>query len=348
MRNWILLAVFVGFLASCNCPQKKQQEETLVAFYNLENLFDTIDAPEVMDEEFLPEGKKKWDAEKYQRKIAHMSQVIADIGTKEGFEGPAIIGLCEVENKAVVEDLVASANLKSRNYSIVHYDSPDHRGIDVALLYKGDEFTLIDSDKFPLFIYDAETNERIFTRDQLLVNGVLMGDTIHLIVNHWPSRYGGEETSRPFRMAAAKLNRSIIDSLLSVNPMAKVITMGDLNDDPTNISLKEGLKTCCTVSEDSLAHGYFYNAMELMHQPDSIGTLMYRGRWNLFDQMIVTKGLVSESATGLRLESAHIFKKPYLIQQEGKYKGHLLRTFGGRTYLDGYSDHLPVYMLLKK
>ncbi len=348
MKNWILLALLTGLIASCSCPKQKKQEEAVVAFYNLENFFDTIDAPDVIDEEFLPQGKKQWNTEKYQSKIAHMSQAIADIGKTEGFDGPTVIGLCEVENRGVVEDLLSSTHLKSHNYSIVHYESPDHRGIDVALLYKAADFTLISSQKFPLLIYDAETNERVYTRDQLLVNGVLAGDTIHFIVNHWPSRYGGEESSRPFRMAAAKLNRSIIDSLLNENPAAKVITMGDLNDDPTNLSLKEGLKTCATINKDSLAQGYFYNAMESMHQPDSVGTLLYRGRWNLFDQMIVTKVLVDENNGGLKLQSTHIFKSQYLIQQTGKYKGSLLRTFAGKKYLNGYSDHLPVYMILSK
>lgn len=343
---YTITASLLLFVA-CNTNKKSTPEGALVAFYNVENFFDTINTPGVDDIEFTPDGKKEWDSEKYRSKQINMAKVIADIGVDEGFNGPSVIGLCEIENREVLNEFVTEASIADKNYQIVHYDSPDKRGIDVALLYKTDDFQLKKSSVHPLIIHDQETGDRIYTRDQLLVEGLLKGDLVYMIVNHWPSRYGGEERSRPARLAAAQLNRAIIDSILQINTAAKIITMGDLNDDPHNVSVKTGLQACsfencCENKECTL-----FNAMEAMHRPDSIGTLKYRGRWNLFDQMILSSGFMDKESSGLKYDTAKIYNKPYLIQQEGKYKGSLLRTYGGRTYLNGYSDHLPVYVLLK-
>ena len=346
MRQVLFFIVITVLIFGCDLKKTKQQNhpsEHVVAFYNLENLFDTINDPNIQDGEFTPEGYRNWDSEKYALKQKNMSTVIADIGNDLGHDGPSIIGLCEVENLGVLKDLIATEQLKNKGYAVVHQDSPDKRGIDVALLYKPEVFKVENKKLYPLFIYDAESNNRIFTRDQLLVSGKLEGETLHIIVNHWPSRYGGKERSIPSRKAAALLNRQIIDSLQSVDQHAKIITMGDLNDDPTDLSVTKYLDAHATKSK--FEKGDLYNPLAVNFSEGN-GTLYYCGNWNLFDQIIISQGLLNAKA-GLKYDSAYIYKKPYLIQQDGDYKGYLLRTFGGKNYLKGYSDHLPVYMLLK-
>ncbi|MCW3787358.1 endonuclease/exonuclease/phosphatase family protein [Plebeiibacterium sediminum] len=334
----IICLLSIVFFQCTNQPAQKR----IVAFYNLENLFDTINDPNIRDGEFTPDGSKNWDTEKYNTKINNMSQVIAKLGEDQSLIAPDIIGVCEVENKKVLEDLISSTNLSKFNYQIVHQDSPDKRGIDVALLYKAESFQVIDKKYFPLLIHDIDSGNRIFTRDQLLVKGILNSDTLNIIVNHWPSRYGGTERSIPLRKAAAELNRHIIDSLLNQNIHSKIITMGDLNDNPTDVSVTKYLLK----EDENLAQPFkLHNTMADIYKSGK-GTLYYKGEWDLFDQIIVSDPLI-QSTSGLSLDTAVVFNKPFLFQQDGKYKGYLLRTFGGRTYLKGYSDHLPVYIVLK-
>ena len=224
--------------------QQKQYKAVTIAFYNLENLFDTENDPLTFDDDRTPDGKDHWTKEIYADKLKNMARVIAEIGEDVTKTSPVIIGVSEIENRKVLEDLLNEPALRDKNYGIVHYDSPDRRGIDVALLYQKNIFKLIDSSKHELFIYDIDNPEkRVYTRDQLLVSGLLDGDKIHVIVNHWPSRSGGEARSRSKREAAAALNKKIIDSLQKSEPSAKIITMGDFNDDPTNPSIKDYLKT---------------------------------------------------------------------------------------------------------
>lgn len=332
----ILLA---AILFSC---QKPINQKHVIAFYNLENLFDTINNEGVRDIEFTPEGDKKWNTERYLSKLNNMSSVISQLGKDEGINGPSIIGLCEMENKLVLEDLVNMQAMKSNKYKIIHSDSPDQRGIDVALLYNPDNFNILSHQTYPLIIHDIDSGNRIFTRDQLLVKGILNNDSIYLIVNHWPSRYGGKERSIPLRRDAALLNRKIIDSLLQINPHEKIITMGDFNDDPSDPSITNYLKAKDSKAE--LETNDLFNPLATYFK-DSKGSLFYRGKWNLFDQMIVSQGLINSN--GIKIKSATIFNKPFLIQQDGKYKGHLFRTFGGKNYLNGYSDHLPVFLIVE-
>jgi endonuclease/exonuclease/phosphatase family metal-dependent hydrolase len=339
-RIFITALLLAVLFSSCQEPIKQKH---VVAFYNLENLFDTIDSPDTNDEEFTPESFKKWNTERYLSKLNNMSTVISEIGKDQDLQGPSVIGLSEVENKKVIEDLIHNPKLQGHNYQIIHTDSPDKRGIDVAFIYNPKQFKVLHHHFYPLIIHDVDSGNRIFTRDQLLVSGLLNNDTLHIIVNHWPSRYGGQERSIPLRKEAALLNRHIIDSLLNINPLAKVITMGDFNDDPTDPSISNFLKAHDT--KENLAVGELHNPLAQEFNKGK-GSLFYHGKWNLFDQMIVTQGLAN-SEDGLIIDTAIIFNKPWLIQQDGDYKGNLLRTFGGRTYLNGYSDHLPVYMILE-
>lgn len=341
---YILLLGFIAILAESGCERKSINTETCIAFYNLENLFDTIDQENVADEEFTPEGQKEWTQERYLEKLDHMARVIYQIGVSTTSpDGAALLGVCELENAGVLEDLANREILKERNYKYVHYDSPYYRGMDVALFYQPEHFTVLSSSSHELNIPEIEN---FTTRAQLLVSGILSGDTIHVIVNHWPSRRGGEEGSRPLRIAAAKLCRSIVDSIFNINPQARIIVMGDLNDDPGDISIKKYLNT--SNDRGSLESNQFFNPFEDMHEPDSIGTLTYRGKWNLFDQILLSPSLAKDGGSSDVFVKAGIFKKDYLIQQDGKYKGSPFRTYSYNNYISGYSDHLPVYIYLSK
>ena len=230
-----------------------------VGFYNFENLFDTINNEGVRDGEFTPEGSKEWNVERYENKLAKLSVVISEIGADEGFrKGPDVLGICEVENRGVLEDLIKQKNIRRSKYQIVHYDSPDKRGIDVALLFRAESFELSSSKPYTLYLTDPVTGRRIYTRDQLLVTGDLNGQKVHILVNHWPSRWGGHLQSQPLRLGAAQLSRHIVDSLVNSGSIAQVIVMGDLNDDPTDISVEQYLYAAVDSSE--LKKKQLYNA----------------------------------------------------------------------------------------
>lgn len=346
MNNFFRLAFIALFLAVIisSCTTKKDvYQKHCVAFYNLENLFDTINDPNVVDEEFLPGGKKDWTSDKYLEKIDNMATVIQGIGVTDTTpDGAVLLGVCELENEAVLQDLAHTEVLKDRDYKIVHYDSPYYRGMDVALLYQAKHFKVLSSSSHELNMPEMEN---FTTRAQLLVSGILSEDTIHIIVNHWPSRRGGEEKSRHLRVAAAQLTRSISDSIFSINPNAKIIIMGDLNDDPNNVSVKEYLNAVPNIN--GIKKDEFYNPFEAMHT-DEFGSLTYRGKWNLFDQILVSASLATDDISSLKITEAHVYNPDFLIQQDGKYKGNPYRTFSYDKYISGYSDHLPTYIFLIK
>ncbi len=342
MKYFAFSVVF--FLSTISLfAQEKQYQVSCIAFYNLENLFDTIDTPDVNDIEFTPKGGYSWNSMKYNNKLENMSSAISQIGGKYSPNGPVVLGVSEVENKQVLEDLVKMPALKNANYGIVHYDSPDRRGIDVALLYNKEHFTPVKSSPHRLYM-DNDTSFR--TRDQLLVEGLLDGETIYVIVNHWPSRSGGEYRSRPKRVAAAALTKQIADSVLNVNKDAKIVIMGDLNDDPTNESCKKTLNAKKKPSQ--VKEGGLYNTSWSLFAK-GVGSLAYRDSWNLFDQIIISYGLLNaESKTGYKFWKAHIFNEDFLTQQDGRFKGYPKRTHAGGSYLNGYSDHFPSYIYLVK
>ena len=337
MKKPLLLIILLVGSISLGVAQAKYQQRC-IAFYNVENLFDTVDDPEKNDEEFLPDGKKQWGADRYKKKLDKLSLVLSKLGD----EPPAVIGLCEVENKQVVEDLINTDRLKKYNYKIVHYPSPDRRGIDVALIYRPKYFKVTSSKSYRL----VDKNQPDFiTRDQLLVTGKFDEDEMHLIVNHWPSRYGGKKRSAPRRLLAAKLTRSIVDSLLNANKNAKLIVMGDLNDNPTDPSLTQGLKAFAKRPKGK----NLYNAMAPLYKK-GIGSLCYRDQWYLFDQMILSKALVKGSKSQYRYvsKSAKVYGPDLLRQKGGRYNGYPDRTYAGRRYLGGFSDHFPVYIYIGK
>ncbi len=316
-----------------------------IAFYNLENLFDTIDDPKTRDEDFTPTGRDNWTSEKYHKKLKNLATVIADIGRKETKTSPAIVGVAEAENRQVLEDLIHTGELAKENYGIIHFDSPDRRGIDVALLYKKDFFKPVNFKKYPLYIYDSDTRQRIYTRDQLLVTGMLDGEKIHVIVDHWPSRRGGEQRSLPKRIKAAELSKKIMDSIKKIEPDAKIILMGDLNDDPASPSVKNVFRTTAKKSE-AISQNRYYNAMENFYNR-GIGTLAYRDSWNLFDQIIITPSLLKEDEPqNYHLWKAGIYSKEFMKNRKGRYKGYPKRTLVGGQFIGGYSDHFPTYIIL--
>jgi len=317
-------------------------EAACIGFYNVENLYDTLDAPDVDDAEFLPGGAKRWDGARYRRKLERLAHVIGDMGRDIHPRGMAILGLAEVENRAVLEDLVATPPIASRGYRIVHEDGPDRRGVDVALLYDPAVYMVLAHKSYALRLPDRPDFR---TRDQLLVSGLLDGDTVHVIVAHWPSRRGGEKRSMPNRKAAAELGRHIMDSLFARDAQARIIYMGDLNDDPVDPSVQRFLRS--TGDKEKAVDGRLYNPMYAPYRK-GIGTLAWRDAWNLFDQVLISPALVTGAGGGYRYYGVRIFNGAYLRNKEGAWKDYPFRTYVGDTWTDGYSDHFPVYLILVK
>lgn len=313
---------------------KKQTNLFTVGFYNLENLFDTKDNPHILDDDFLPESERKWNKKRYRKKIFNLGTTISNIGFASTGKAPALIGVAEVENKKVLEDLIHTKHLKNKKYGIIHFESPDERGIDVGLLYLKEFFEITHSESVELLITNNK-GKRDFTRDILWVSGKLNGELIHVLVNHWPSRRDGAQQTSYKRIAAAQKNKEIIEKIRSSEPNAKVIVMGDLNDDPHSSSVKTHL-----VAED------MYNPMERLHTRYE-GSLTYRGQWNLFDQIIFTPNFHKYEKGQHSFSSASIFDPDFLKVRKGRYKGAPLRTYGGGKYISGFSDHFPVYVQLK-
>jgi hypothetical protein len=342
-RYFLLLLIFaILFCCQSDLWSQQQYKVACVGFYNLENLFDTEDDPAIRDEEYTPEGSKNWDSTKYANKLQNMSKVISVLGTDVSPDGMAVLGVSEIENKRVLEDLVAHENLRDRNYKIVHYDSPDRRGVDVGLLYSEKYFKVSNSVSYELNFPDFPDYK---TRDQLLVSGELDGEKLHFIVTHWPSRRGGASASEPRRIDAAKLGRRIIDSLLALDPNAKIVLMGDLNDDPIDASVKEYLRA--KAKKAKVKDGDMFNAM-YRHFKKGNGTLAWNDAWNLFDQLVISKSLISEDAANYVYHKSVVFNKDFLRQKEGRFAGYPHRTHAGGQYLNGYSDHFPVFLVLKK
>ena len=343
--NYLTVALLFFAFINVDAQEKRKFKVHTVAFYNVENLFDTINNPNKFDEASPIMELNFNRGEIYKKKVQNMARVISEIGADVSKNTPVIIGLSEVENREVVEDLANDPALVTKNYGIVHFESPDARGIDVALMYQKDFCTPTNTSNHELKIYDDNTRKRVYTRDQLLVTGKLEGETIHVIVSHWPSRSGGEARSRPKRIAAAQLNKRIIDSLQAIDPYAKIFSMGDFNDDPTNSSFKDVLKTEKN-KEDVKLKG-IYNPMEDFFKK-GLGSNAYRDAWSLFDQILITKPLLEKDYSSFRFYKAGIFNKQYLTNKKGRYKGYPLRSFADGGFTNGFSDHFPVYVHIIK
>ena len=323
-----------------------QDKPYMVAFWNFENLFDIYNDPETHDDEFTPEGIKKWNETKYQKKLSNLERVIFDMAAINK-DYPIVFGVSEIENRSVLEDLVSQPKLKGANYRICHFDSPDARGVDVAFLYRADVFKLEGCDNIKLNVPELP-NFR--TRDLVVMWGTIEGEPFYFLVSHWPSRLGGKEASQFKRDACAKQIREIKDSLLQANPATKVVVMGDFNDDATDASLVKVMGAKGKLKE--LETGDFFNPYFQMLKA-GLGTLAYQDSWNLFDNICVTENLVNGTYGNLRLIKGkkfygNIFTRPYMLQQEGQYKGYPLRTFVTNNFQNGFSDHFPVYIYIGK
>ena len=336
--------IFISAYSQQKERQEKKYQVALIGFYNLENLYDTIDDPSKNDEEFLPSGANHYTGAVYTDKLGKLSDVISQIGTDVSPDGLAIMGCAEIENDTVLNDLSHTQKLISRGYKVVHHNSPDVRGVDVAMLYNPKYFTPTYSEA--LFVPLTEPNGTPrYTRDVLYVEGKLLGEKIFIFVNHWPSRRGGEEASAPGRALAAQVAKHKIDSLTNINPDAKIILMGDLNDDPISPSVTNviGAKG----DKKDLKRGGMFNPW-MTYYKQGIGTLAYNDAWNLFDQIIISSGWMEKDQKGFFFKEARIFSKPWMIQQEGRYKGYPKRTYDFSRYIGGYSDHFPTFTIFYK
>ncbi len=331
--------------------QKKFKLKT-IAFYNLENLFDTIDQPDTFDQDRTPKGKDRWTQKKFNHKISQLAWVIKRLGNPMGAtqKGPDILGVCEVENQSVLEILLRHKLLRKENYQIIHKDAPDKRGIDVALVYKPNSFIVDSFNSHSLYLYDR-FQRRKFTRDQLVVMGYLDGEPLWIIVNHWPSRSGGTQRSSPFRIKAALLNLRIIDSIRGISPMAKIISMGDFNDGPTDPSFKKVLQTVPLSKGNKTTADISYhkliNPMEPLFKK-GIGSLAYRDQWSLFDQFYLSDNWLNETENSYVFKKVMVFNHPKLITKTGRYKGYPFRSYSAGQYQGGFSDHFPVQLFIAK
>ena len=286
------------------------------------------------DDDFLPTSRKRWTKKRYYNKLRKIGSVISKIGNDDSDEAPVIVGLAEVENKLVLSDLISSENLRDEDYNYVHYNSSDERGIDVALLYKDDIFEVEHSDTFSIYL-ENEEGLRDYTRDILLVQGKLNGETISIIVNHWSSRREGKKETEYKRIAAAEKVNSIINTIKEDSPNMKIIVMGDFNDNPNNNSME------LIEKESSL-----FNPFKTVWSRD-VGSLNHNFQWNLFDQILFSINFFDNNISSLSFDEADVFDVKSLTQYHGKYKGQPFRTYVGKKYKGGYSDHFPVFINLK-
>jgi endonuclease/exonuclease/phosphatase family metal-dependent hydrolase len=335
----------LGFILSVflflNASAQQSVNEFSFLFYNVENLFDVKNDSLTNDDEFTPEGERHWTNKRLNRKLLNTSKVILNAS---GWSAPTIVALCEIENRYVLERLRKDTPLKAIPYKIIHKESPDFRGIDVALLYNNEQFYPVQYAYYPL---KNEAGEIRNSREILYVSGIVGGiDTVHIFVNHWPSRYSGVMETRELRNDAAKLLREKIDELFKLNKRSKIVILGDFNDQPKDESMVKYLNA--KLVNDTLLNSELYNLSYTWLNAD-LGTLKYQSQWFVFDQIIVSGGLLSsQEGVFTKPEWASISNLPYLIERDEKYGGQkLLRTYTGFKYTGGFSDHFPVSLKIK-
>jgi len=336
----MLLAYCILF---AGCTPKPNNKEVAIAFYNCENFFDTNHNPAKEDEEFTPEGKYHYTQRIYEQKVHNIATVIQQMGVAETGNTPAIIGLAEVENNTVLNDLIHQPELARQNYKYEWYDGPDPRGINVALLYNPAFFTALRSE--PLHVDLSSTGGKSITRDVLHVSGILNGDTVDVFVNHWPSRRGGEEASEVKRSVAADVDKRAMDKITVSNPNAKIIIMGDLNDNPTDSSIVNVLHA--KGNKNEVGEGDMYNPWTDFYNSGT-GTESFRHNWNLFDQVIISSSFLKNKNHKLTYSKAEIFKPSFIVDTYKGHEGEPHRSFVGTHWINGYSDHFPVIMYLTR
>ena len=347
MKRILILILIPALLASLNIAAQEtgsdpgKNENLTVVFYNTENLFDIKDDPFTRDEDFTPDSDKKWDHKKYIKKTEDLSKVLSSISEPNL---PGIIGLAEVENKKVLIDLVNTKNLRSGNYEIVHHDGPDKRGIDVAMLYRKDLFKVEFHRSIPI----SFPRDSSLSRDILMVRGKTNdSENLYVFVNHWKSRSGGVSVTEFKRIYSAVILRKIVDSIFNFEPKAKIIIMGDFNDEPTNRSIHQVLQA--NNKRKNPDKRDLYNLMYDMHNLNDLGSYHYSGSWNMLDQIIISQSLLDKKhGYFTNYEGGEIFNKEWMLYHNSKAGAWTPnKTYGGDTYFGGISDHLPVYVVLK-
>jgi hypothetical protein len=340
-----IMLLFVGLFGYTGLTaQDNRYQACIIAFYNLENYYDTIDNPIVNDDDFTPLGIKKYTGNIYKDKINKLASVISIMGTDIASDGPALLGVAEIENDTVLYDLARHPSLVRRKYRIIHFDSKDARGIDVGLFYNPKYFVPEKAEK--LFVQlPGNSKEAFYTRDILYVRGKLAGETIHVYINHWPSRRGGEERSTPARAAAAQVCRKHADSIFTRDPGAKMVLMGDLNDDPDSPSITKTLAARGKATD--VQHGGWFNPW-LDPYKKGLGTLANRDSWGLFDQILLSEAWLNPRQNGLYYHHATIFVRDFMKEDRGRFKGYPMRTWDGNSYRGGYSDHFPTFVVLAR
>ena len=359
MKRIIYIIAFAAFLLSFASPSMAQQKKKsyVIGFYNLENLFDIYNDPAKNDEEFLPEGKNKWTQAKYEKKVHNMAQVIRAMRDDNG-QYHTILGISEIENRLVIEDLVSDPQIADANYQIVHYDGPDRRGVDVALLYDPTKFKYLDSESIPYtfegsriqFSLDQAGQDAFRTRDVLMVHGTIEGEHFAFYVTHLPSRVGGK--GGDLRSRGAEIIYNHARQMERKYPGIKIAVMGDMNDNPTDESQVKYLHGR-DLPELSLREDFFNPFLSMLR--DGYGSLAYQGEWNIYDIIQVNYNMAIAPHGGLKIQPVvknkyygRIFSKPFMTQQTGQYKGQPFRTFSNGAFIGGYSDHYPTYIVISK
>ena len=354
-RSFIVAALLI--LMSLSASAQKTQQNYVIGFYNLENLFDIYDDPVKNDNEFLPEGKNKWTQAKYEKKLHNMAKVIRSMADNNK-RWHTILGISEIENRLVIEDLVSQPEIADANYQIVHYDSPDRRGVDVALLYKPDQFTYLDSESIPFdFNSDidfSDTDTSYFkTRDILMVHGLIAGEHFAFYVAHLPSRIGGKGGNLRGRGGEIIYNHAMM--MEEKYPGIKIVAMGDMNDNPTDDSMAKYLHGQERL--ENVTPGEFFSPYVSMLKA-GYGSLCYQGVWSIYDLELVNYNLAHAPNGGLKIQPVTknhgkeyygvVFKRPWMTTQKGQYKGYPFRTFSNGAFVGGFSDHYPTYIVIGK
>lgn len=353
-KVFIILFCCLSVLLS---SQAQTRQNYVIGFYNLENLFDIYDDPVKNDQEFLPDGKNEWTEVKYHKKLHNMAKVIAEMA-KANKAFHTILGVSEIENRLVLEDLVSQPELADANFQIVHYDGPDRRGVDVGLLYRADQFEYLDSESIPFSFEGTEVEitltqeeqDYFRTRDILMVHGLIAGEHFAFYVAHLPSRIGGKGAD--LRSLGGEIMKKHSEKMSEKYPGIKIVVMGDMNDNPQDESMAKWLGAVQKI-EETQEGGFFNPFWQMLY--DGYGSLAYRDVWSIYDQVIPSETLVNPEPGTLKLlkvdRKGHygvVFKRPFMMTQSGQYKNYPFRTFSNGKFMNGYSDHLPTYIVIGK
>lgn len=338
--NFRLLAIAILLFSYQFAIAQDKKDVIAVGFYNLENYYDTINDPKVNDDEFTPDGANAYTPEVFKKKVENLVDVISQMGADKAEGGLAVLGVAEIENDDVLKVLCNHPRMKARNWKTVHFQGPDERGVDCGLLYNPALFKVIGAQSLTV---PVDSGDRP-TRDVLYVTGKLAGEVVHIFVNHWPSRRGGEGATREKRKTAARVSKKIIDSLMKINPSTLVINMGDLNDDPINASITEVLAAKWKI--DEVKAGGLYNPWTSFYKK-GIGTTAYQDTWGIFDQILFSYGFLKQAKSKLTYIESEIFNKGFMIEKFGQYKNYPKRSYSNGVWNDGYSDHFPTIVYFK-